>query len=72
MEPDIRLYNTDVESFMAKLPDNHFDIAIADPPYGIGRDWKRRRRAAQLYDDSGYNNLKPSKKVIDEIVRSHC
>lgn len=69
MEPNIRLYNTDVESFISKLPDGHFDLTIADPPYGIGKDWKRRRRAAQRYEDSGYENQRPSKKLIEEIIR---
>lgn len=65
----IQLHNVDCESFMASIPDGHFDITIADPPYGIGKDWKRRRRAAKLYDDSGYDNQRPSRHCIDEIVR---
>lgn len=69
MEPSLKLYNMDVELFMSTLPDGYFDLTIADPPYGIGKDWKRRRRAARLYDDSGYDNQRPSKKVLDEIIR---
>ena len=31
----IELYNCDNMELMAKYPDNHFDLAIVDPPYGI-------------------------------------
>lgn len=29
------LYNIDCMEYMAGLPDNAFDLAIVDPPYGI-------------------------------------
>ena len=29
------IYNTDCLEFMRGLPDNAFDIAIADPPYNL-------------------------------------
>jgi len=32
----INLHNCDCMSFMAGLPDKAFDLAIIDPPYGIG------------------------------------
>ena len=35
---DISLHNCDCERFMAGIPDNHFDLTIADTPYGIGKD----------------------------------
>lgn len=28
------VYNMDCVEYMRTLPDNHFDIAICDPPYG--------------------------------------
>ena len=41
MTPDfkldkVRLFNCDCMDFMAEIPDNHYDLAIVDPPYGIG------------------------------------
>ena len=33
---DIR--NMDCMELMAEFPDNHFDLAVVDPPYGIGVD----------------------------------
>lgn len=32
---NIELYNEDNMALMARYPDNHFDLAIVDPPYGI-------------------------------------
>ena len=66
---EVCLHGCDCERFMAGLPDKHFDLTIADPPYGIGKDWKRRRRAALLFDDSGYDNKRPPENVIKEIIR---
>ena len=34
----IRLYNMDCMEAMATMKDNEFDLAIVDPPYGIGED----------------------------------
>ena len=31
-----RVYNMDCMIGMAQMPDNHIDLAIVDPPYGIG------------------------------------
>lgn len=32
------VYNIDCMEYMRRLPDKHFDLAIADPPYGISID----------------------------------
>ena len=48
----LELHNVDCEDYMRGLPDGHFDITIADPPYGIGKDWLRRRRAAARFSES--------------------
>lgn len=33
---DIQILNCDCMEYMAALPDKAFDLAIVDPPYGIG------------------------------------
>ena len=32
----IELLNCDCMEYMATVPDKYFDLAIVDPPYGIG------------------------------------
>ena len=34
--PESITYNMDCMEFMRTLPDNHFDLAVVDPPYGGG------------------------------------
>lgn len=34
--PESITYNTDCMEYMRTLPDNHFDLAVVDPPYGAG------------------------------------
>ena len=33
---NLNLYNMDCMELMKKYPDNYFDLAIVDPPYGLG------------------------------------
>ena len=32
------VYNTDCIEYMRTIPDNHFDIAVCDPPFGSAND----------------------------------
>lgn len=51
MRADIKLYNQDCMEAMKSMKDNEFDLAIVDPPYGIG------------YEDGGqYFNKNKGKK----------
>lgn len=38
------LYNVDCMEYMKTLPDKFFDLAIVDPPYGIGVNISMGRR----------------------------
>ena len=64
----MRLYNCDNIEFMKKLLDNEFDLAICDPPYGIGKDWKRRNKGA-VFAETSYDNKRATKEYFDEIRR---
>lgn len=39
----ISIYNCDCMDLMARYPDNYFELAICDPPYGIGMDNQKVR-----------------------------
>jgi len=65
-----KLLNMDCMDLMRILPDGYFDLTIADPPYGIGRDWnKRGKNTNDKFRDSGYDNIRPTAGVINEILR---
>lgn len=38
-----RIYNLDCMEAMKEIPDKFFQLAICDPPYGIGHDGQRKR-----------------------------
>jgi site-specific DNA-methyltransferase (adenine-specific) len=56
---------------MQRYPDNFFDLAVCDPPYGIGEDWKKRPHYNLLaFPDSSYKNDKiPFPHYFDELFR---
>jgi site-specific DNA-methyltransferase (adenine-specific) len=62
-KPKVELYNMDCMEYMANCEDNHFDLAIVDPPYGIN--------AGKMTMGSGKHNFKKGKdwdsKIPDEI-----
>ena len=47
------LYNVDCMQLMAASPDNFFDLAICDPPYGISKAYNATSRIAR------YGGVKP-------------
>lgn len=49
----IEIINTDCMDYMASLNDNEFDLAVVDPPYGIGVNVSMGRRKGQKH--SGYH-----------------
>lgn len=68
----INLYNCDNMDFMAKVPDKYYDLAIVDPPYGIGEgsDKIHSRHHSQLkYKAKDWDNSAPNKDYFDELIR---
>ena len=76
----VELLNEDCMAVMARYPDNHFDLAIIDPPYGIGMDNQSVRkkpnrpntykRAGEVqYKNSDWDNETPNEKYFKELNR---
>jgi site-specific DNA-methyltransferase (adenine-specific) len=68
----IQLHNIDCMEYMASLPDKAFELAIVDPPYGIGmgsghggRKWDGKDYASFYGDDSSI----PSAEYFIELRR---
>ena len=51
MRSEINLYNIDNMKFMVDKPDNYYDLAIVDPPYGIGWDGENLTMSKGLRKD---------------------
>lgn len=73
---NIKLHRADCMEIMAGYPDNYFDLAVVDPPYGIGRFKKVTKtptakdvHAARFQGMETVNNEKPSKKYWAELFR---
>lgn len=59
--------------YMAGLPDGAFDLAVVDPPYGIGMDGVRRSTSKhggrKAHAFKGWDKSIPSKEYFDELYR---
>jgi site-specific DNA-methyltransferase (adenine-specific) len=67
---NINLYNCDNMEFMKGLPDNYYDLAIVDPPYGLERFKKGGSHVNKHGSEKGqWNNEKPTKEYFDELFR---
>lgn len=63
----IELLNMDCMDYMRDLPDNAFDLAIVDPPYGIG-NWVQTSGNVRG-DAVKWNNSIPSQEYFLELRR---
>jgi site-specific DNA-methyltransferase (adenine-specific) len=63
-------FNEDCMIGMARYPDKYFDLAVVDPPYGIGENWKKNRFSKFYKQTSTYkNNSIPSAEYFKELFR---
>lgn len=67
-------YNLDCMA-IAEKPDNFWDLAIVDPPYGVG-DWQRvgdadyfKKRSESRYGPVTWNNETPQGEYFAELLR---
>jgi len=62
--------NEDNMELMARYPDNYFELAIVDPPYGIERFKKGGSHINKHGDENKiWNNEKPTEKYFNELFR---
>ena len=62
----INIYNQDCLEAMKAMPDNAYELAIVDPPYGIGNFNHRDYGIKWEYD---WNDAIPSKDYFDQLKR---
>lgn len=59
-----KLYNMDCMQGMKEFPDGFFDLAIVDPPYGIGIDGQKKR----VCGNSKHNRKEHIRKSWDKTI----
>jgi site-specific DNA-methyltransferase (adenine-specific) len=67
----ITITNEDNMLLMARYPDNYFDLAIVDPPYGIGMHKAQgtTKEKPKKWIGKDWDNETPHKKYWDELFR---
>ena len=70
----MKITNEDNMELMARYEDNHFDLAIVDPPYGIGisgqKEVKKGKKSDRKYHkEKNWDNEIPTLKYFNELQR---
>jgi len=60
------VYNEDCVEGLKRFSDNHFDLAIVDPPYGIGISSNPVR---QMHDKKQWDNAIPTDEYFQQLMR---
>lgn len=64
----ITITREDNMDLMARYPDGYFDLAIVDPPFGIGSFWKKSKNT-KGYCDKKWNEAPPGEAYFKELMR---
>jgi len=71
----ITITNEDNMDLMARYPDNYFDLAIVDPPYGIGIDGQKKTfnkkpsHNRKEHIKKNWDNVIPTLEYFNELKR---
>ena len=63
---EINFYNIDNIEFMKTKPNNHYDLAIVDPPYGIGVTKNKR---LNNNSDNDWDSKIPEPEYFEQLFR---
>lgn len=70
----LTITNEDNMALMSRYPDNYFDLAIVEPPYGIGESGQRNKSRGKLakptdYGNKNWDNDSPAVEYFMELMR---
>jgi site-specific DNA-methyltransferase (adenine-specific) len=71
----IRIYNEDCLEALKKMPDNFFELAIVDPPYGININKQSQGKGGGVakkieYIKKDWDSASPDKLYFEELKRT--
>ena len=70
--PSIHFFNVDCIEFMKSKPDKCYDLAIVDPPYGIGvssQDNTKRGKLGSHYEKKDWDKEPPNNEYFEQLFR---
>ena len=74
MQPISQVFNEDCIEVMKRYPDNYFDLAIVDPPYGIdiaeklANGWVSKAGGTK-FEAKDWDKYTPTQEYWDELFR---
>lgn len=73
MTDNTRVFNADCLPAMREYPNKYFELAIVDPPYGIGRDGSVRTTSKhggrKAHAHKGWDEMTPDETYFSELFR---
>lgn len=57
----------DCMEYMRTMPDKFFDLAIVDPPYGIGRSCMGEKKKWKSYKPKDWDKSSPDRRYFEEL-----
>ena len=63
---NLRLFNGDNMEYMKNIPDKYYDLAVVDPPYGIGIS---NNPVRQMHKRKQWDKDIPKKEYFEELFR---
>jgi len=67
--PKIQAFNIDCMEFMKDKPDNYYDLAIVDPPYGIGAGTMTMGSGKHIFKNGDWDSATPNRHYFEELFR---
>lgn len=63
-------YNLDCMEAMKNIPDKYFDLAVVDPPYGIGMDGGCiGYKGFNIFEKKDWDRCTPSDEYFQQLFR---
>ncbi len=64
-----KIFFGDCMEGMKYTADDYYDLAVVDPPYGIGETWNKNKLSAFKGHRNAFNERSPGKKYFEELFR---